>query len=222
MSRHGAHAPEPAAEDTATAGSTGPSAAVVVVLAVIGLVTYSGQKNDQRGPAEGAELTQKFQAAGLPVPPTRTSSSARSAPTAATSATTRRNALGKAHPLRPADQRRRLRRPPPGHRRPAHPAGGEALILQTYCPDKLQELPGQDRQPEDRQHASRTDAEDRPDRRRRRTGEPGPTGRRRRRRARGGLRLGARGQRQHLGGDDPAAVDQRGLRTPRSRSCSGR
>ena len=30
---------------------------------------------------------------------------------------------------------------------------GEALILQTYCPDKLRGLPGQDRRPEDRRHA---------------------------------------------------------------------
>ena len=42
---------------------------MVVVLAIIGLITYSGQKDDQRGPAEGRSSSrQKFEKAGLPVP----------------------------------------------------------------------------------------------------------------------------------------------------------
>ena len=42
--------------------------AILVVLAVIGLITYSGEKKDQESQQKAAELTAKFQAAGLPVP----------------------------------------------------------------------------------------------------------------------------------------------------------
>jgi hypothetical protein len=41
---------------------------VLLVLAVIGLITYSGKKDDQEAKDKAAELTQKFEAAGLRVP----------------------------------------------------------------------------------------------------------------------------------------------------------
>ena len=41
---------------------------VVVVLCVIGLITYSGEKKDEEAQQKAQELTQKFERAGLPVP----------------------------------------------------------------------------------------------------------------------------------------------------------
>ena len=76
---------------------------------------------------------------------------------------------------------------------------GEALILQIYCPEKLAGVQGQDRRPQDRRRDQGLMAARR-----------GPQGGRRRPVRR--LRVGAGRQRQHVGGDDPAAVDQRGRR----------
>ena len=42
--------------------------AILIVLAVIGLITYSGEKKDEQSQQKAAELTAKFRAAGLPVP----------------------------------------------------------------------------------------------------------------------------------------------------------
>ena len=41
---------------------------VVLVLFVIGLIAYSGEKKDQEAQEKAQELTQKFERAGLPVP----------------------------------------------------------------------------------------------------------------------------------------------------------
>ena len=48
-----------------TACCTGSSAASLVVLCVIGLITYSGKKETQEAQDKAQQLTQKFQAAGL-------------------------------------------------------------------------------------------------------------------------------------------------------------
>ena len=42
--------------------------ALIVVLAIIGLITYSGAKDDREAQDKAAELTQKFESAGLPAP----------------------------------------------------------------------------------------------------------------------------------------------------------
>jgi hypothetical protein len=42
--------------------------AILVVLAIIGLFAYSGEKKDQESQQKAAELIAKFRAAGLPVP----------------------------------------------------------------------------------------------------------------------------------------------------------
>ncbi len=62
--------------------------AVVIVLAIIGLITYSGKKDDQRGPAEGRSSSARSSRRRDCPCPTRTSSPGRWAPTAETSATT--------------------------------------------------------------------------------------------------------------------------------------
>jgi hypothetical protein len=41
---------------------------VLLVLVVIGLITYSGKKDDREAQDKAAELSQKFEAVGLPVP----------------------------------------------------------------------------------------------------------------------------------------------------------
>jgi hypothetical protein len=42
--------------------------AILIVLALIGVASYSGEKKDQESQQKAAELTAKFRAAGLPVP----------------------------------------------------------------------------------------------------------------------------------------------------------
>ena len=42
--------------------------AILIILAIIGLISYSGEKKDQESQQKAAELSAKFRAAGLPVP----------------------------------------------------------------------------------------------------------------------------------------------------------
>lgn len=112
---------------------------VLLLLVVIGLITYAGQKNDEEAQAKAQELTQKFERAGLAVPPDQ-DRIARSLGTD-----------GGAVCDNPADALGRAlfndqltnggsfvgRRPIIADRRVLV---GEALILDTYCPDKLQEF----------------------------------------------------------------------------------
>ena len=70
----------------------------LVVLAIVGLVTYSGKKDDEAAQQKAAELTQAFQQAGLRVP---------------------------VDPEVFVDSGILV---------------GGALILQTYCPEKLEEF----------------------------------------------------------------------------------
>ena len=94
---------------------------VVLVLCIIGLFTYSEKKETQQAQAKAQELTQKLEAAGLRTPEdpkvfVRTLGDDGGAvcdnPT---------ESYGKALLFDAADQRRRLRRAPPGDRRPRHP-----------------------------------------------------------------------------------------------------
>ena len=62
----------------------------LVVLAIVGLVTYSGKKDDEGAQQKPAELTQAFQQAGLTVPVNQDVFIPRSAPTVAPCVTTPR------------------------------------------------------------------------------------------------------------------------------------
>jgi hypothetical protein len=115
---------------------------VVLALAVIGLVTYSSNKSTQEAQAKAATLTRKFQQAGLPVPQNQDILVRALGTDGGAVCANPANALGKAVQndmltngadfvgRRPVIVDRRI-------------LVGEALILQTYCPDKLQ--PYQDR-----------------------------------------------------------------------------
>ena len=174
---------------------------VLVVLCVIGLVTYSGEKETQRGAGQGEGAHAEARSRRAP------------------------HAPGPGH-LRPhARHRRRHRLRQPGKRvgkavlydqltngadfvgrRPViidrDILRGEALILETYCPDQLEHY-------RDKIDDLKTDDVATTDGRGARP--PGST-----RRAGRRVRLGAGGQREHVGGDDPAAGDQQGRR------CAGR
>ncbi|MFZ0040401.1 MAG: amino acid permease [Solirubrobacteraceae bacterium] len=111
-------------------------AAVAVVLVIVGLLTYSAANNNKDAQAKAQQLEQKFTQAGLPVSAT-TDDIARSLGTNGGAVCQNpANALGKANlndtiangadfaGRRPVIFDRRL-------------LVGEALILQTYCPEKL-------------------------------------------------------------------------------------
>jgi hypothetical protein len=125
--------------------SSGPSnrwmywtiAIVVVVLAVIGLITYNTAKTNQQAKDKAQSLSQKFKAAGLPVPDQDVIIRSLGTDGGAVCANPA-NALGKATLndmiMNGADF---------VGRRPVIVDSrillGEALILKTYCPDKLKE-----------------------------------------------------------------------------------
>jgi hypothetical protein len=110
--------------------------AVVVVLAVVGLITYSGKNDDQQAQAKAQELTQKFRRAGLPVPQDQDIITRSLGTDGGAVCDNPASALGKAvlndqltngaafagRRVIIIDKRIVL---------------GEALILQTYCPEKL-------------------------------------------------------------------------------------
>jgi hypothetical protein len=112
--------------------------AVLVVLCVIGLITYGAQKTDQEAQQKAQELTQKFQAAGLPVPVDQEI------------ITRQLGADGGAVCHDPANALRRAiffdqitngadfvgRRPVTGDRRILQ---GQVMIMQVYCPSTLQD-----------------------------------------------------------------------------------
>ena len=113
--------------------------AVALVLVVIGLFTYSAGSDDREAQQKAQQLTQKLQAAGLPVPADQD---------------TIVRALGNDGGAVCADPGSALSRAILFDsfvngasfvgRRPviadARLLQGEALILQTYCPDELQEF----------------------------------------------------------------------------------
>ena len=111
--------------------------AVVIVLTIIGLITYSGKKDDQQAQQKADQLTQKLQKAGLPVPDqdilTRTLGT-----DGGNVCDNPASALGKAllndQITNGADFVGR--RPIIIDRRVVL---AEALILQTYCPEKLED-----------------------------------------------------------------------------------
>ena len=112
---------------------------VVVVLTVIGLITYSGEKKDQEAQDKAQELTQKFEHAGLPVPQDQDIIVRSLGSDGGNVCDNPASALGRAVLYdqftnggsfvgrRPVIVDRDLIR-------------GGALILETYCPDKLEEF----------------------------------------------------------------------------------
>jgi amino acid transporter len=112
--------------------------AVLVALVVIGLITYNAGKNNQEAKAKAQELTQKFEQAGLPVPADIEQITRSLGTDGGAVCDNPANALGKAtlndQIMNGADF---------VGRRPVRIDRqillGEALILQTYCPDKLQQ-----------------------------------------------------------------------------------
>ena len=112
---------------------------VLLLLCVIGLITYSKQESDQEAQAKAQQLVTKFEQAGLPVPEdidilTRTLGSDGGAV-----CDNPASALGKALIADQVTNGASFvgRRPVIIDRRFVL---GEALILETYCPEELQEF----------------------------------------------------------------------------------
>jgi hypothetical protein len=112
--------------------------AVVVVLAIIGLVTYSGKKQDQEAQQKAAQLTQSLQRAGLRVPQDQDIFIRSFGTDGGAVCDNPANALGRATLFDQITNGADF-----VGRRPiivdSRILVGEALILQTYCPEKLQE-----------------------------------------------------------------------------------
>ena len=111
---------------------------VLVVLCVIGLITYSGEKDTREARAKAQQLTQKFEAAGLTVPVDQDVFIRTLGSDGGAVCENPASALGKANLAarlvngasfvgqRPVIIDRKVLQ-------------GEALILETYCPDVLQD-----------------------------------------------------------------------------------
>ena len=106
---------------------------------VVGLITYSGEKKDQEAQAKAEQLSQKFEQAGLPVPEDLDIIVRTLGTDGGNVCDNPANALGRAllndQITNGADFVGR--RPVVIDRRIIL---GEALILDTYCPDELQEF----------------------------------------------------------------------------------
>ncbi len=111
--------------------------AVLVVLVVVGLLAYSSQKNDAQAQQKAQELEQKFEAAGLAVPASRDDIVRSLGTDGGAICENPANALGKATLNDALTNGADFT-----GRRPvlvdARVVAGEALVLQTYCPDKVQ------------------------------------------------------------------------------------
>jgi hypothetical protein len=111
--------------------------AVVVVLMIIGVITYSSGKDDRQAQQKAEQLTQKLEAAGLPVPENQDTLTSVLGTDGGAVCENPLSALGKALLY---DQLTNAgsfvgRRPVIVDK---HILQGEALILQTYCPDKYE------------------------------------------------------------------------------------
>jgi len=111
--------------------------AVVVVLVVIGLITYSGNKESREAEQKAQELTQRLQEAGLRVPQDQDIIVRSLGTDGGAVCENPANALGKAllnsalvNGASFVGQRPVIV--------PRHVVQGELLILDVYCPDKVQ------------------------------------------------------------------------------------
>jgi hypothetical protein len=112
--------------------------AVLVVLAVIGLITYSSNENTAEAQQKAQQLTQAFRQAGLPVPQDQDILIRSLGTDGGAVCDNPASALGRAAMLDQLVNGAATvgRRPVIVDRRVIQ---GEALILQVYCPDKLQQ-----------------------------------------------------------------------------------
>ena len=111
---------------------------MVVVLVGVGLATYSGKKDTAEAQQKAQELTQRFQQAGLPVPQDQDIIVKSLGNDGGAVCDNPANALGKAiqNDLLTNGADFVGRRPVIVDRRILL---GEALILDTYCPEKLED-----------------------------------------------------------------------------------
>jgi len=113
--------------------------AVVLVLAIIGLITYSGKKQDQEAQQKAAQLTQSLQRAGLTVPVDQDIIVRSLGSDGGAVCDNPASALGRATLFDQITNGADF-----VGRRPiivdSRILVGEALILQTYCPEKLQQF----------------------------------------------------------------------------------
>lgn len=109
---------------------------VVVVLAVVGLIVYSAGSDDREAQQKAEELTQKFEKVGLPVPADQEIITRSLGNDGGAVCENPANALGKALLNDQITNGASFvgRRPVIIDRRILL---GEALILETYCPDEL-------------------------------------------------------------------------------------
>jgi hypothetical protein len=112
--------------------------AVVLVLAVIGLITYSGEKETQEAQDKAQELTERFERAGLPLPEDQDILVRSLGSDGGNVCENPANALGKATLVDQLTNGADFvgRRPVIIDRRILL---GEALILETYCPEELED-----------------------------------------------------------------------------------
>ena len=111
---------------------------VALVLCIIGLVTYSGKKETQQAQDKAQQLTQKLQAAGLRVPEDQDVFVRSLGTDGGAVCDNPASALGKATLIDTLTNGADFvgRRPVIVDRRILQ---AETLILQTYCPEKLQD-----------------------------------------------------------------------------------
>jgi hypothetical protein len=111
---------------------------VVVALVVVGLITYSGKKDSQQAQDKAAQLTQKFQQAGLRVPADQETITRSLGTDGGAVCDNPASSLGKAVLFDTLANGASFvgRRPVIVDR---DVLKGEALILQTYCPEKLEQ-----------------------------------------------------------------------------------
>ena len=112
---------------------------VVIVLAIVGLITYSGKKEDEEAQQKAAQLTQAFQQAGLTVPVDQDVFVRSFGTDGGAVCDNPANALGRATLLDQMTNGADF-----VGRRPiivdSRILVGEALILQIYCPEQLDEF----------------------------------------------------------------------------------
>jgi hypothetical protein len=112
--------------------------AVVVVLAIVGLITYSGKKETQQAQDKATQLTQKLQQAGLRVPQDQDIIVRSLGTDGGAVCDNPATSLGKAVLFDTLTNGASFvgKRPVIVDR---NALKGELLILQTYCPDKVQQ-----------------------------------------------------------------------------------
>lgn len=112
---------------------------VVVILAIVGLIAYSGEQDDREAQEKAQQLTQKFERAGLPVPADQDIIVRSLGSDGGAVCENPADGLGTALLNDQLSNGASFvgRRPVIADRQVVL---GELLILQTYCPDEVQEF----------------------------------------------------------------------------------